>query len=74
MKQLRDSITVPLPANVTEENLLRYFESRRGIDGTISLPLRLSPRDFGIPGAPDVEHRVRVRLRRQRMTRTSTMN
>lgn len=43
MKQLRDSIAVPLPANVTEENLLRYFESRRGVDGTISLPLRLSP-------------------------------
>ncbi|HLI97373.1 MAG TPA: hypothetical protein VKT72_14990 [Candidatus Baltobacteraceae bacterium] len=66
MTTLREIIEIPLPAKAVEESLLRYLESRRGADGTMSLPLRVPLSDFGIPSGLGVEHTVQVRVNRRR--------
>lgn len=66
MTDLQEIVAVPLPADVTQANILKYFESRRTAEGTIFIDLRVPLHDFRVPNALDVEHRVEVRVAAQR--------
>ncbi len=66
MTNVKEIIEVPLGARVTEDSILRYFESRRGSDGTIKIGLRIALRDFGVPANLAVEHDVAVDVAKRR--------
>jgi hypothetical protein len=66
MTPLQEAIDVPLPAAATQDNILRYFASRRREDGTSSISLRVPLREFGLPNALDIEHQVEVHVAKQR--------
>jgi hypothetical protein len=65
MTKLSEVASVPLPVKTTEENILRYLESRRR-DGTIVIPLRVSLQDFGLPDDLRIERDVSVRVEKRR--------
>ena len=71
MTDLQEIVAVPLPADVTQANILKYFESRRTAEGTIFIDLRVPLHGFRVPNALDVEHRVEVRVATHAMPRTS---
>lgn len=70
MTELRETIAVPAPASATQENILRYFESRRTVDGSATIPLHVSLRDFGLPDALALERDVAVTVSKLRDAET----
>ncbi len=66
MTKIQEVVAVPLSAGVTQEHILKYFESRRGGDGTIKIPLRVSLHDFGLPDTLAIERDVEVRVEKRR--------
>jgi len=66
MTNISDVTDVPLPADVTQQRILAYFDTRRGPDGVITMPLRVGVREFGIPDDLALERAVSVRAAKRR--------
>jgi hypothetical protein len=65
MKQLRESAVVACPADLAQDRIIAFFESRRSTDGTTRMRLRV-PMGRATPFAFSLDRLVRVEAQRKR--------
>ncbi|HEV3153847.1 MAG TPA: hypothetical protein VGZ02_08600 [Candidatus Baltobacteraceae bacterium] len=66
MTSISQTIDMPLSADAAQEAILKTFEAARGDDGTTTMPLRVSLRDFGLPDHLAVERDVTIQAVKRR--------
>lgn len=66
MTEIRESITLDVPAAQAERCILQAFERYRSVRGSIEVPLVVTLADFGIPGDMNLERTVQVHVVKRR--------
>lgn len=66
MRELRDTITLDVPAAQAERCIMAFIEGHRSSEGAIEFPLRVNLEQFGVPGALRLERTVNVHVVKQR--------
>lgn len=65
MREIRDFISLEVPAAQAEQCILQFFERHRS-GGIIDFPLRVSLEEFGLPGGLQLARTVDVHIAKRR--------
>lgn len=66
MREIRDFVSVDVPAAQAEQCILAFFEQHRRGDGAIAFPLYVNLDDFGLPGGLKLSRIVDVHVAKHR--------